>query len=82
MLLLASVLRSYTITSTCRFTWVHACVKERVLEHLNGVFIGCGEKGYCVAEGGTGWEHWLYILIPTVYTTLYFHLYFTTFLST
>lgn len=20
------------------FTWVHACVKERVLEHLHGVF--------------------------------------------
>lgn len=46
--------------------------KERGFEHLNGVFfIGCGEKGYCVAEGGTGWEHWLYILIPIVYDIIF-----------
>jgi hypothetical protein len=39
-LLLASVLlRSYTMTTSTTFTWVHACVKDRVLEHLHGVFL-------------------------------------------
>jgi hypothetical protein len=27
------------------FTWVHACVKERVLEHLHGVFLMGWRKG-------------------------------------
>lgn len=39
-LLLASVLLgSYTHPQPLLlFTWVHACVKERILEHLHGVF--------------------------------------------
>lgn len=44
MLLLASVLRNYTITSACRFTCVHTCVKERGFEHFERRFLSVAEK--------------------------------------
>lgn len=63
------------MTTSTTFTWVHACVKDRVLEHLHGVFliflVGCGEKGCCVAERGTDRSTGYYILIPIVYTTIF-----------
>jgi hypothetical protein len=56
--------------------------KNGVLEHLNGVFYRLRRKGPLRYRRCTGWEHWLYTLIPIVYTTLYFHLYFTASLIT
>lgn len=69
------------MTTYTTFIWVHACVKDRVLEHLHGVFIFCHIYLYRVRRKGLlrwrvryriGALAGYYILIPIVYTTIFF----------